>query len=496
MIRSPEQKTMKKAAMTKESSMKPPNPRILTINGGSSSIKFALFEAGDPLRRILEGRIERIGLPESTLQVKGVNQADNVSRLVTAPDHTAAVGALMDWIEERLGRDALTAVGHRVVHGGPKYSDPQLITREMVEDLRQLTPFDPEHLPEEILLTEAFHRRFPELPQVACFDTAFHQNLPAVARLLPIPRRYEAQGVRRYGFHGLSYAFLMGELARLAGREAAQGRVILAHLGNGASLAAVRADKPVDTSMSFTPAAGVPMSTRSGDLDPGLVWYLARTEKMSGKQFNEMVNFQSGLLGVSETSSDMRDLLDRETQDVRAAEAVALFCYQVKKWIGAFAAALGGVDTLVFAGGIGEKASVVRARICDGLGFLGIELEEKRNAANEGVISTNASRVAVRVIHTDEELMIARSVCRVLGFGMASEKSNSDHATKYNSRLDPHSSDGVPHSEAASAGIIGVLAPLPITVKPISQTRCQPGASSEQKRNAKKEGRHDPLRLH
>jgi acetate kinase len=397
--------------------MKPDNPRILTINGGSSSIKFALFESGDSLRRILEGGIERIGLPETTFVVKGVNQADNFSRLVTAPDHTVAVGALMDWIEERSRRDGLTAVGHRVVHGGSKYWDPQLITREMVEDLRQLTPFDPEHLPEEILLTEAFHRRFPDLPQVACFDTAFHRDLPCVARLLPIPRRYEAQGVRRYGFHGLSYAFLMGELARLAGTEAAQGRVILAHLGNGASLAAVRDGKPVDTSMSFTPTAGVPMSTRSGDLDPGLVWYLARTEKMSAKQFNEMVNFQSGLLGVSETSSDMHDLLERETEDVRAAEAVALFCYQVKKWIGAFAAALGGVETLVFSGGIGENAPEVRARICDGLGFLGIELEEKRNAANEGVISSEASRIAVRVMHTDEELMIAKTVCRVLGLG-------------------------------------------------------------------------------
>ena len=405
--------------MTKESSMKPAKPRILTINGGSSSIKFALFEAGDSLQRILEGGIERIGLPEATLRVKGLNQADNFSRLVTAPDHTVAVGVLMDWIEERGGRDALTAVGHRVVHGGPKYSKPQRITAEMVEELHRLSPFDPEHLPEEILLTEAFHRRFPDLPQVACFDTAFHHDLPRVARLLPIPRRYEAQGVRRYGFHGLSYAFLMGELARLAGTEAAQGRVILAHLGNGASLAAVRDGKSVDTSMSFTPTAGVPMSTRSGDLDPGLVWYLARTEKMSAKQFNEMVNFQSGLLGISETSSDMRDLLERETQDVRAAEAVALFCYQVKKWIGAFAAALGGLDTLVFAGGIGENAPTVRARICDGLGFLGIELEEKRNAANEGVISAAASRVAVRVIPTDEEWMIAKTVCRLLGLGIA-----------------------------------------------------------------------------
>ncbi len=398
--------------------MKPTNPHILTINGGSSSIKFALFESGDSLQRILEGGIERIGLPAASLQVKGLNPADNFSRLVSAPDHTAAVEALMDWIEEHSGRN-LSAVGHRVVHGGPKYSQPQLITAEMIEELHQLSPFDPEHLPEEILLTEAFHQRFPNLPQVACFDTAFHHDLPLVARLLPIPRRYEAAGVRRYGFHGLSYGFLMGELSRLDGTAAAQGQVILAHLGNGASLAAVHEGKPVDTSMSFTPIAGLPMSTRSGDLDPGLVWYLARTEQMSAKQFSEMVNFQSGLLGISEISSDMRDLLDREIQDERAAIAIALFCYQVKKWIGAFAAALGGVDTLVFAGGIGENAPTVRARICDGLGFLGIELEAKRNAANEDVISAVTSRVPVRVIHTDEALMIARLVCHTLGLSTA-----------------------------------------------------------------------------
>src|SRR5664280_2956364 len=230
--------------------------------------------------------------------------------------------------------------------------------------------------------------------------------------MLPIPRRYFVQGVRRYGFHGLSYAFLVSELARIAGTPTAHGRAILAHLGNGASLAAVHDGKSMDTSMSFTPAAGVPMSTRSGDLDPGLVWYLASTEKMSAKQFNEMVNFQSGLLGVSETSSDMRDLLDHETQDVRAAEAVALFCYQAKKWIGSFAAALGGLDTLVFAGGIGENAPVVRARICEGLDFLGIKLDETRNAKTAAVISKHSSRAAVRVIRTDEELMIARSVLR------------------------------------------------------------------------------------
>ena len=386
----------------------------MAVRPASSS---RLFEADHSLRRILEGGIERIGLPEAIFRVKGMSDEDNFSRSVTAPNHTVAVGVLMDWIEESSGREPLTAVGHRVVHGGPKYSEPQRITAEMVEELHRLSPFDPEHLPEEILLTEAFHRRFVDLPQVACFDTAFHHDLPRVARLLPIPRRYEALGVRRYGFHGLSYSFLMGELSRVAGAEAAHRRIILAHLGNGASLAAVRDGKSVDTSMSFTPTAGVPMSTRSGDLDPGLLWYLARTEGLDAKRFNEMVNFQSGLLGVSETSSDMRTLLDSEARDVRAAEAVAMFCYQVKKWIGAFAAALGGLDTLVFAGGIGENAPSVRARICEGLGFLGIELEEKRNTTNEGVISAAASRTAVRVIHTDEERVIAETVCRVLGLG-------------------------------------------------------------------------------
>jgi acetate kinase len=412
----------------KERPVTPANPHILTINGGSSSIKFALFEADSALRRIFEGQIERIGSPAAMLTVKGAEPKDNVSKAVSAPDHGAAVAQLLDWIEEHVGKGALAAVGHRVVHGGPKYSEPQRITAEMIAELRRLSPFDPEHLPEEILLTEAFGHRFPDLAQVACFDTAFHHDMPRVARMLPIPRRYEAQGVRRYGFHGLSYSFLMGELARLAGAEAAQGRVILAHLGNGASLAAVHHGKSLDTTMGFTPTAGVPMSTRSGDLDPGLIGYLARSENMTVKQFGQMVNFKSGLLGISETSSDMRDLLDHEAEDVRAADAIALFCYQVKKTIGAFAAALGGLDTLVFAGGIGEHAPPVRSRICDGLGFLGVKVDETQNTANAAVISASTSRVAVRVMHTDEELMIARSVLRTLRIGQTNDAEGSSHA--------------------------------------------------------------------
>jgi acetate kinase len=269
--------------------------------------------------------------------------------------------------------------------------------------------------------------------------------MPRVAKLLAIPRRFDTKGVQRYGFHGLSYAYLMEELARLGDPAATTGRVILAHLGNGASLAAVRDGKSIDTSMGFTPTAGLVMSTRSGDLDPGLVSYLARTEQMTTTRFDQMVNHESGLLGVSEISSDMRDLLAREADDVRAAEAVALFCYQAKKWIGSFAAALGGLDTLVFAGGIGENAPLVRARICEGLGFLGIALHESRNTETADVISTDASRAAVRVIRTDEEQMIARSVCRALGLGRASENQNSEHATQYISRLDPPAAGGVPH---------------------------------------------------
>ena len=392
-------------------------PRILALNGGSSSIKFALFEVAGSLRRIVGGQIDKIGLPEPTLRVTGVKRADTFSRSIAAPDHGVAAAALIDWIQARLGNEPLAAVGHRVVHGGPNYSEPQRITREMVEELRRFSSFDAEHLPEELSLIETCHRRFPDLPQVACFDTAFHRDLPRVAQLVPIPRRYEEQGVRRYGFHGVSYSSLMEELERLAGADATRGRLILAHLGSGASLTAMRDGHPIDTSMGFTPTAGVPMGTRSGDLDPGLVWYLASSEKMTAKRFNEMVTHESGLLGVSETSSDMRDLLAHEARDVRAAEAVALFCYRVKKWIGAFAAALGGLDTLVFAGGIGEHAPAIRARICEGLGCLGIELDASRNADAAGVISASASRVTVRVIHTDEERVIANSVRRLLGLG-------------------------------------------------------------------------------
>ena len=400
--------------------MKSANPRILTINGGSSSIRFAVYEAGKTPRRQLDGKIDRIGLSGTTLIVNDPTGTPQVPRRLSAADHLTAISFLLDWLEAQPVFASVKAAGHRVVHG-MKHIQPEIVTQDLLDELHCITPYDPDHLPREIGLIEAFRQRHPKLPQVACFDTAFHHTMPRIARLLPIPRRYEAKGVQRYGFHGLSYAYLMEELERVAGAKGAQGHVILAHLGNGASLAAVHGGNSIDTSMGFTPAAGLVMSTRSGDLDPGLVSFLARSEQMTASQFDQMVNHESGLLGVSVTSSDMRDLLDRETQDVAAAEAVALFCYQVKKWIGSFAAALGGLDTLVFAGGIGENAPPVRARICDGLGFLGIELNETRNAKSAALISRDAGRVAVRVIRTDEELMIARSVARLLNFGTPKE---------------------------------------------------------------------------
>jgi acetate kinase len=392
------------------------NNPILTINGGSSSIRFALYETGQPLRRRLHGKVDRIGEPDAQLTFEDQTGDAAGSVRLKASDHRSAVAFLFNWLAERSNVESLAAVGHRVVHG-MKHTEPELVTPELLAELRRISPNDPDHLPAEIELIEAFQKRHPQLPQLACFDTAFHRSMPRVAKLVPLPRRFHARGIQRYGFHGLSYSYLMEELARVAGSEAAHGRVILAHLGNGASLAAVKAGRSMDTSMGFTPTAGLPMGTRSGDLDPGLAPYLERTEQMTTQQFFHMVNHESGLLGVSETSSDMRDLLACEAQDVRAAEAVALFCYQAKKWIGAFAAALGGLDTLVFAGGIGENASPVRARICEGLGFLGIELDDARNTAHASVISKDASATTVRVIHTDEELMIARSVCRLLGLG-------------------------------------------------------------------------------
>ncbi len=382
---------------------------MLVLNAGSSSLKFALFDGSVPPVRLLSGSIDRIGSPQpgmSLTQESGLQS----TVAIEAADHAAGLKHLFTHLAAGRWAVAIAAVGHRVVFGGPSYREPQRIDAEMLAELRRIGHLYPDHLPPSIALIDAVAAEMPSVPQIACFDTAFHARLPRVARQLAIPRKFEAEGIRRYGFHGLSYAYLMQELTCVGGEQAANGRVVLAHLGNGASMAAVRDGCSVDTTMSLTPSSGLMMGTRSGDLDPGLFAHLASSGQMTAAGFAYMANRESGLLGVSGTSSDMRDLLSLESSDVRAAEAVAMFCYQAKKYLGAYAAALGGLDTLVFAGGIGENAAEVRARICAGLDFLGIELDQARNAAHAGVISADRSRVQVRVIRTDEQLMIARSV--------------------------------------------------------------------------------------
>lgn len=393
---------------------------VLTINGGSSTIRFAQYTAEPTPRKVLEGKIDRVGKPDARFSFRSVNDP-------SAPDpwqeglSGQALGvrstteSLLDWLDSRQIFASVHAVGHRIVHGMSR-SLPEHVTPRLIEELRQATPYDPDHLPAEVELIEALQKRYPRLTQIACFDTAFHRDMPQVASWVAIPRRFNGAGVRRYGFHGLSYQYLVGELTRIGDPAAQNGRVILAHLGSGASLAAVLNGRSIDTSMGFTPASGLVMATRSGDLDPGLISYLARTESMNASRFNELVNHDSGLLGISETSSDMQKLLETEGGDPRASEAIELFCYQTKKWIGAYAAALGGLDTLVFSGGIGENAPSVRARICAGLNFLGVTLDEHRNLANQDVISSSsAARPKVRVIRTDEEWMIATLVYNLLG---------------------------------------------------------------------------------
>jgi len=388
-------------------------PLILTINGGSSSIKFSLFELKSHLWNIFSGEISRIGLPDAQFSFALLGQSTTKKQNIDAGDYDAAIKFLMTYLDDHKGEHKIAAIGHRIVHG-MLHAQPALITADLLKDLKATVPYDPDHLPNEIKLVETLQGHYQDVPQFACFDTAFHADMPSVAKQLPIPRRFMQQGIRRYGFHGLSYAYLLQEIKKEYGKVAANGRIVIAHLGNGASLAAVYKGKSIDTSMGFTPAGGIPMSSRSGDLDPGVAWMMMKEENLSPRQFNHLINHESGLLGIAETGSDMGDLLKLQKTDERAAEAVELFCYQVKKWIGSFAAALGGLDTLVFAGGIGENSPEIRARICEGLGFLGISMNVTNNLKNNILISQKKGKVAVRVMHTDEERMIAKVVYKII----------------------------------------------------------------------------------
>ena len=394
---------------------------ILTINGGSSSIKFSLYKIEDPLKQMFNGQIENIGSSKAKLSfnISATEQKNSIN--IKSTDTDEAANNLIDWLEKQEGFDSIKAIGHRIVHG-MKHTEPEIISTELLQGLKKISPYDPEHLPEEIKLIEVFSKRYPSLKQVACFDTSFHTSMPTVAKMLAIPRRFYEKGIQRYGFHGLSYSYLMEELRRLAGNDIANGKVILAHLGSGSSLAAVKAGKSIDTSMGFTPAAGLPMGTRTGDLDPGVAWYLMKFEKLNAKEFNHLINHESGLLGVSEISSDMRELMEVEDTNGNAKDAIELFCYQTKKWIGSFTAVLGGLDTLVFSGGIGEHSPEVRSKICDNLEFLGIELDEIKNMNNEAIISTEKSKVTARVITTNEEVMIAKLINNVLNKSIKDNK--------------------------------------------------------------------------
>jgi acetate kinase len=386
--------------------------RILTINCGSSTLKFELFEAAEGERSLARGIVDRIGGRGST-ELTG-ERGDRTARPTAATDHGEAAHQAIRLLNSSALLGTLEAVGHRVVHGGARFPGPELLdtgAEEVIEELAELAPL---HNGPTLAAIRAIREALgPGIPQVVCFDTAFHVRMPRVARLFALPRHLADESILRYGFHGLSYEYVMGVL-RALDPEAAAGRVLIAHLGNGASMVAVHGGMNVDTTMGFTPTGGLVMGTRSGDLDPGVLLYLLEERGLSPPQLGELINKQAGLLGVSETSADMRDLLSREANDPRAAEAVALFCYQAKKFLGALAAALGGLDTLVFTGGIGEHTATVRWRICEGLEFLGLSLDRSRNAEHASVVSHPGDPVIVRVIPTDENLMIARHTRRLI----------------------------------------------------------------------------------
>jgi acetate kinase len=399
---------------------------ILTVNTGSSSIKFTLYRVdGASEAPELSARAERIGAGGGRLRLTNAGgEARDGTVAETAPeafgwaptdlpDHAAALGVVLERMRRMGDARPPAAVGHRIVHGGSLYREPVEIVPEVVAGLRGLSQIDPTHMPQAIAAIGAIHSAYPAVPQVACFDTAFHAAMPRVARLFALPRVLSEEGIVRYGFHGLSYEYVTSELRKMD-QKAAEGRIIIAHLGNGASMAAVRGGEGVDTTMGFTPTGGLMMGTRSGDLDPGVLLHLLRAKELDVGALDALVNGESGLLGVSETSADMRELLGREDADPRAAEAIAIFCYAAKKYLGSLAAALGGLETLVFTGGIGERAAPVRERICDGLAFLGIALDLERNAGHEPVVSSDGSPVTVRVLPTDENAMIARHTTRLI----------------------------------------------------------------------------------
>ena len=387
--------------------------RILTINAGSSSLKAALYDMDRTERVTLACQVERIGQSGSQMRIVDGGRVTLLDRTADLDSHESAARAFLEWLQHQQAEVAPSAVGHRLVHGGSTHRAPHILTPDVMDDLQELVPLDPDHLPQALAVIRVATEAYPAIPQVACFDTSFHRSMSRVAQMYPLPPRFGDAGVIRYGFHGLSCEFIVQALRAIDAREG-EGRIIIAHLGNGASLTAVREGVSVDTTMGFTPTGGIMMGTRSGDLDPGVLLHLLEAQGMQGTALNRLVNHEAGLLGVSGLSGDMRDLLGKESSDPRAADAITLFCYLARKSVGALVAALGGVDTLIFTAGIGEHSAPIRERICEGLEFLGFELDAERNARHAPIVSRDGSRVVVRVMKTDEDLMIARHVRHLL----------------------------------------------------------------------------------
>ena len=446
----------------------PPSPEatVLAVNCGSSSLRLSLYCVGEAERLVATAQVDRIGQAAGGLRLSANGRPAAVRELGRVAGHTAALDLGLHALEEAANGAHFDAAGHRIVHGGAEHRAPERVTPALLTDLRRVAGFAPLHVPPALEVIEAIEARRPGLPGVACFDTGFHRTVPELARLYALPAEFTQVGVMRYGFHGLSFEYIVEQLQREGGhpRGAAEGgrdgrpperaeggrdgrppetgegerdgrrpegaeggrdgrppetgeggRLIIAHLGNGSSMAAVRDGRSIDTTMGMTPTGGLMMGTRCGDLDPGVIDYLMTHQGLTPAGLDSLINRRSGLLGVSGGTSDMRILLEREASDPAAARAVGLFCYQARKHLGALVAVLGGLDAVVFTGGIGEHAAEVRRRICEGFGYLGLGLDAAANSADAAVISSPGSRVTVRVMKTNEELMICRHTLRTLG---------------------------------------------------------------------------------
>jgi len=384
---------------------------ILSINAGSSSIKFSLFSIQDSLKEEASGNLEKIGMNGTHLRFHYYGQASEKKMELGKQSYLEAGEYLVQFLIENMDFSHIIAIGHRLVQGF-HFVEPERIDTQFINDLKELIPLDPDHLPLELGLMEVFQKKFPKLIQMACFDTSFHNKMPKMAKFLNIPRKYFEKGIYRYGFHGISYSYILFELEKLIGYKAKNSKIIIAHLGSGASMVAIRDGQCQDTSMGFTPNSGFIMGTRSGDLEPGIFTYLQSHEGMSLNQLNTLLNKESGLLGISETSSDMRELKEIRHTDIRAEEAINLLSYQVRKWIGSLVSVLEGLDILIFTGGIGENDPDCRLSIGQGMKYLGLELDRVKNSQNAPLISLPTSAISVRVIPTREEWMMASLICQ------------------------------------------------------------------------------------